>query len=219
VDLDDPPGERAMFENLGQWAQDVIGALGYTGLALLLVLENLFPPIPSEVVLPLAGFFVERGDLTFWGALLASTIGATAGALLLYAAGWWGGRPLVLRYGGWLRVGEEDLERAEEWFARYGDLVVLGARVVPFARSVVSIPAGTSKMPPVRFTLLTAAGSATWNATLIGAGYLLGANWSRVSGWVGSYSKVILVAVVAVAVAGAVLYPLLRRLRNRRKGG
>jgi len=204
-----------VFGNVGQWVQDVIGALGYAGLALLLVLENLFPPIPSEVVLPLAGFFVKRGDLSFWGALLASTIGATTGALLLYAIGRWGGRALVLRHGRWLRVGEGDLDRAEGWFARYGDLVVLGARVVPFARSVVSIPAGTSKMPLVRFALLTVIGSAVWNAALIGAGYLLGANWGRVSGWAGSYSEVVLLVVVAIAI----LYPLLRRPRNRRKRG
>jgi len=131
-----------VLENIGKWIQDVMGSLGYVGLALLLVLENLFPPIPSEVVLPLAGFFVGRGDFAFWGALLAATTGATAGALVLYGLGRRGGRALVLRYGRWLRVGEEDLDRAEGWFAKYGDLVVLGARVVPFARSVVSIPVG-----------------------------------------------------------------------------
>lgn len=200
-----------MFDGVGQWVEGFVAAFGHVGLALLLVLENLFPPIPSEVVLPLAGFLAQRGALTYWGALLASTIGSTAGALLLYAAGRWGGRGLALRHGGWLRVGEEDLDRAEGWFARYGDLVVLGARVVPFARSVVSIPAGVSRMPPVRFALLTAVGSAVWNAVLIGAGYQLGANWGRVSGWAGSYSWVVLLAVAAVAV----LYPLLRHLRNR----
>jgi membrane protein DedA with SNARE-associated domain len=204
-----------VLENVGQWIQEVMGSLGYVGLALLLVLENLFPPIPSEVVLPLAGFFVGSGDFAFWGALLAATVGATAGALVLYGLGRWGGRALVLRYGRWLRVAEEDLDRAEGWFARYGDLVVLGARVVPFARSVVSIPAGTSRMPPLRFIILTTVGSAVWNAVLIGAGYALGANWDQVSRWVGSYSDVVLVAVVTAAL----LYPLIRYLRRRKGEG
>lgn len=204
-----------MLENVGQWVQDVMSSLGYVGLALLLVLENLFPPIPSEVVLPLAGFFVGRGIFSFWGALLAATVGATSGALVLYGLGRSGGRALVLRYGKWLHVTAEDLNRAEGWFRRYGDWVVLGARVVPFARSVVSIPAGTSRMPLLRFAILTTIGSAVWNAVLIGAGYALGANWERVSGWVGAYSDVILVAVVAAAI----LYPLIRHLRRRKGEG
>ena len=202
-----------MLENIGQWIQDVMGSFGYVGLALLLVLENLFPPIPSEIVLPLAGFFVGSGNFTFWGALLASTVGATVGAIVLYGLGRWGGRALVVRYGRWLRVSEEDLNRAEGWFAKHGVLVVLGTRVVPGVRSVVSIPAGISRMPPVRFTVLTAFGSGVWNAVLIGAGYLLGANWDRVSGWVGAYSDVVLVAVID----GAILYPLIRHLHRRKR--
>ena len=102
-----------MLENIGQWIQNVMGSFGYVGLALLLVLENLFPPIPSEVVLPLAGFFVGSGNVTFWGALLASTVGATVGAIVLYGLGRWGGWALVVRYGRWLRVSEEALNRAE----------------------------------------------------------------------------------------------------------
>ncbi len=129
---------------------------------------------------------------------------------MLYGLGRWGGRALVLRYGGWLRVSEVDIDRAEGWFAQHGDLVVLGARVVPFARSVVSVPAGTSRMPLLRFTVLTTIGSAVWNAVLIGAGYALGANWDRVRGWIGSYSDVVLVVVVAAAI----LYPLIRHLHR-----
>ncbi len=187
--------------------------MGYLGLALLLVLENLFPPIPSEVVLPLAGFLVGRGDLNFWGTLVAATVGSVSGALALYALGRYGGRPLVLRYGRWLRVSEEGLDRAEGWFRRYGDWVVLVARVVPFARSVVSIPAGTMKMGPVRFTALTAIGSVAWNALLIGAGVTLGANWERVGSWIGTYSDVVLV----VATIAAAVFLLLWAFR-RRKG-
>lgn len=191
---------------------EVIGALGYVGLALLLIAENLFPPIPSEVVLPLAGFLVGRGDLNLWGALAAATFGSVAGAVVLYGLGRWGGRRLVLRYGKWLRVDEEGLERAEGWFGRYGDWIVLVARVVPVARSIVSIPAGTAKMPLPRFLVLTAMGSAAWNGFLIGAGVVLGANWQVVQNWIGSYSEGVLI----VGAAAVALYLLLRHFRREK---
>jgi len=202
--------------NVGQWVLDVIGALGYIGLALLLVAENLFPPIPSEVVLPLAGFLVGRGDLSLWGAIFAATFGSVAGAMVLYALGRWGGRRLVLRYGKWLRVDEAGLKQAEGWIRRYGDWVVLFARVVPVARSIVSIPAGTMKMPLLRFVVLTTFGSVVWNTVLIGAGVVLGANWQAVSGWMGSYSDAVLIA----GAVGAALFLVLRhfRKRERKKG-
>ena len=193
------------------WIFQVISTLGYLGLALLLVAENLFPPIPSEVVLPLAGFVVGRGDLGFLQALLASTTGSVVGALILYALGRYGGRGLVLRYGSWLRVSATELERAEGWFRRYGGWVVLGARVVPLARSIVSIPAGTMQMPLIRFTVLTALGSGVWNVLLIGAGVSLGANWTRISGWIGSYSDVVL-----ILLAGAAAVFLVLRHRRRK---
>ncbi len=199
------------MDGIGAWVLDVIATFGYVGLALLLVAENLFPPIPSEVVLPLAGFLVGRGDLAFWAALLFSTFGSVAGALILYSLGRYGGRKLVLRYGRFLRVDEESLDRADAWFRRYGDWVVLFARLVPFARSVVSIPAGTMNMPVVRFVALTALGSCAWNALLIGAGVILGANWQRVEAWIGSYSNTVL---IVVAVAAATLL-LLRHLRRK----
>lgn len=200
------------MEGIGAWVLDVIGALGYVGLALLLIAENLFPPIPSEVVLPLAGFLVGRGDLVFWLALLAATFGSVAGALILYALGRFGGRKLVLRYGRFLRVDAESLDRADGWFRRYGDWVVLFARVVPLARSIVSIPAGTMEMPVLRFAVLTAIGSGAWNALLIGAGVFLGANWQRVEHWIGSYSNAVLIAAAVIAAA----FLVLRHLRRRR---
>ncbi len=202
-----------MFGDLGRWAADVLGAYGSLGLAALMLAENLFPPIPSEAVLPLAGFLVGRGEIGAAQALVASTAGSLAGAFALYALGRWGGRSLVLRHGGLLRVGEADLDRAEGWFERYGDFVVFFARMVPLARSVVSIPAGAAKMPLARFALLTTAGSALWNALLIGAGYLLGANWSRVGVFVGTYSNVALTALAIAALALALRWWLRRKRR------
>ena len=199
-----------MLNNMAQWVLDVVSALGYLGLALLLVAENLFPPIPSEVVLPLAGFLVGQGDLNLWGALVAATTGSVLGAVVLYGLGRWGGRRFVLRYGSWLRVDEESLDRAEGWFRKYGDALVLFARIVPIARSIVSIPAGTAKMSLVRFLVLTGVGSAIWNSLLIGAGVILGANWSVVQDWIGSYSNVVLI----LAAVGAAAYLLLRHFRR-----
>jgi membrane protein DedA with SNARE-associated domain len=177
----------------------VIQSFGYAGLAFLMLAENLFPPIPSEVILPLTGFLVEQGDLTFFPALTFATAGSLAGALVLYALGRWGGRGVILRYGGVLRLKEAELDRADRWFDRYGGLVVLFGRMVPGVRSLVSIPAGLSEMPLGRFVLLTVLGSGVWNTLLIGVGWLLGENWSRVASVVGSVSNVVLVLLAGVA--------------------
>lgn len=185
------------------WISGLIGAFGALGVALLMALENLFPPIPSELILPFAGFLVGRGDLGFPSALAAATAGSLAGALVLYALGRWGGRGLVLRYGGLLRLKEGDLDRAEGFFDRHDEWVVLFGRMVPGIRSVVSIPAGMLGMPLPRFVLLTALGSAAWNALLLGAGWYLGSNWQRVSGLVGSASTVVLVLAALALVAAA----------------
>ena len=189
--------------NLGGWIVDNLAAFGYPGLAALLLIENLFPPIPSELILPLAGFLVARGEMSFLPAVLVATAGSLLGAYALYALGLWGGRPLVLRYGRWLHVKEGDLDRAEGWFGKYGGSVVFFARMIPGARSIVSIPAGTLKMPLVRFTLLTTLGSAVWNTCLIGAGWFLGDNWRRITDAVGSVSNVVLILLVVVAAIGA----------------
>jgi membrane protein DedA with SNARE-associated domain len=185
-------------ESLAAWVSDVIQSFGYAGVAFLMLAENLFPPIPSEVILPLTGFLVGQGDLRFFPALVVATTGSLTGALVLYALGRWGGRGLILRYGGVLRVKETDLDRADEWFDRYGGAVVLFGRLVPGVRSLVSIPAGLSEMPLGRFIFLTALGSCVWNALLIRLGRLLGENWSQVAGVVGSVSNVVL-ALLAVA--------------------
>lgn len=186
------------------WIADLIDAFGALGVALLMVLENLFPPIPSELILPFAGFLVGRGELGFLSVLVASTAGSLFGALVLYALGRWGGRNLILRYGRFLRVKEADLDRAEGWFDKYDEWVVLFGRMVPGVRSVVSIPAGMLGTPFVRFVLLTTAGSAAWNALLLGAGWYLGDNWREIAGVVGSVSNFVLVLVAVALVTAAV---------------
>jgi membrane protein DedA with SNARE-associated domain len=186
------------------WIVDLIDAFGALGVALLMALENLFPPIPSELILPFAGFLVGRGEIGFLAVLVASTAGSLFGALVLYALGRWGGRSLILRYGRFLRVKEADLDRAEGWFDRYDEWVVLFGRMVPGVRSVVSIPAGMLGTPFVRFVLLTTAGSAVWNALLLGAGWYLSDNWREIADIVGSASNVVLVLVAVALVSAAV---------------
>lgn len=185
-----------ILASLDSFARDAVTSAGYPGLVAIMVIENLFPPIPSEIVLPLAGYEVHQGELNFVLTVLAATLGALIGALILYAVGRFGGRPAVVRWGKYLRVGPEEVARSEVWFERWGDWVVLGARLVPGARSVVSVPAGMARMPLPRFVALTTFGSLVWNTILIGVGYLLGANWDDISGALGTTGKIVLIAAV-----------------------
>jgi membrane protein DedA with SNARE-associated domain len=199
-----------MLSDLAGWARDLVVVAGLAGIFLAMVVENVFPPIPSEVVLPLAGFETARGELGFVPVVVSATLGSLVGALVLYWLGRYGGRPAVVRWGKILRVTDRELEVSEGWFARWGTWVVLVARVVPLARSVVSIPAGMMRMPLGRFVLLTTFGSLLWNVLLIGAGHQLGDNWERVSELVGRYSDLVLLAAV-VGVLGAGIWLFRRR--------
>ncbi|MDA0163000.1 DedA family protein [Solirubrobacter ginsenosidimutans] len=194
----------------GDWVRNTVSSGGYPALAGLILAENLFPPIPSELILPLAGYYVGQGEMAFVLAVLAATIGSLAGALLLYAIARFGGRRFVLKLGKVLRVKERDLDRSDEWFDRHGSWVVLFGRLVPGARSLVSIPAGLSEMPVLKFTALTAAGSTAWNAALIGAGWALGEHYEKVGGIVGPIGTAV-VGLCALAVLGLVVAALRRR--------
>lgn len=182
----------------------VIDALGYPGIALLIALESIVPPIPSEAILPMAGFLAAEGTFSLWGVLLSATVGSLVGALGLYIAGWWLGRSrlltLVDRFGGKVGLSMADLDRAEQWFKRRGKISVLVGRLVPIVRSLVSIPAGFAHMPLRQFVLFTTIGSLAWNSLLIGLGYLLEDQWERVGPVVEiAQYGVIVVAVLIVA--------------------
>jgi membrane protein DedA with SNARE-associated domain len=191
----------------------VLVDLGYAGLALLMLAETIFPPIPSEAVLPLAGYLVFQGELGFLPALATSTAGSLAGAIVLAELARRGGRPFAERFVRFARQDPKQLDRAEEWFERRGSWVVLFGRFVPGVRSLVALPAGLLRMPRGRYIALTLLGSAIWNATLIGAGYILGEEWERVSDVIGPLSVPIL-AVVVLAVAGWFVWRR-RRVTNR----
>jgi membrane protein DedA with SNARE-associated domain len=197
-----------------EWMRDTLGAGGYPVLAALILLENLFPPVPSEVLLPLAGSRVAAGDWIFPLVVLAATAGSVAGALLLYALGRHGGRPLLLRHGRLLRLDERRLDVADDWFDRHGPKVVLFGRLLPGVRSVVSIPAGLSEMPVPRFLLYTTVGSAVWNSALIGAGWALGSQWDQVAGVIEAAQWPVLGA-ATLATALAVLVARRRGRRSR----
>lgn len=192
-----------MLDDITTWVTDVVDALGYLGVAFLVALENVFPPIPSEAVLPLAGFVAGRGDANLIGMILAATAGSVIGAWVLYGVAAAIGpvrlHAFVVRFGRWFGVREHHLERAEDWFDRRANAAVLVGRCVPLIRSVVSVPAGFRQMPLGRFTVLTAIGSAMWNTALISAGAVLGERWERVGDFVGLFQGVVIIAVVALA--------------------
>jgi membrane protein DedA with SNARE-associated domain len=193
-----------MLADMQGHIEDAVVGAGYTGIAAVMAVETVFPPIPSELVLPLAGFQVANGTLAFLPALGASTLGAVLGALLLYAIARIGGRRAVLRLHPLLRITERDLDRADRWFDRRAVVIVLFGRLVPGIRSLVSVPAGLSEMPLHTFLAATAAGALLWNSALLGAGVLLGAQYDRVEGYVGPVSTAVVVVAALALVTGMV---------------
>ena len=207
-----------MFDAIAEWVTGVIEALGYPGLTALVALENLFPPIPSEVILPLAGFLTGQGRFSFLLVLVATTLGSLIGALLLYGIGAAVGRRrvrrLIERYGQWALLTTDDLDKAEQWFDRHGSIAVFTGRLAPVVRSLVSIPAGYSRMPLGQFLLLTGIGSALWNGVLVGLGWALGENWHIIDRYVG-WLQYLVIAIVAILVLRFVW----QRLRARGMAG
>jgi membrane protein DedA with SNARE-associated domain len=163
------------------WVADVITNLGETGVGLLVALESIVPPVPSELVLAMSGYLASQGRVSLVGVVVAATLGAVVGALALY---WLGHALGVERLRRWLDrlplVDARDLDRAERWFQRFGNHAVFFGRMVPVVRSLVSIPAGAERMPLPRFVGLTAAGSGAWNALFVGLGYTLGEQWQDI---------------------------------------
>lgn len=194
------------------WAIELMEKLGAPGAGLAVALENLFPPLPSEVILPLAGFAANRGDLGLISAILFTTLGSVVGALALYGVGAGLGRTRTRALAARLPlVKVEDVDKAEAWFNRHGAKAVLIGRLVPVVRSLISVPAGVERMRVSLFLALTALGSAVWNTALIVAGYALGEKWHVVESSVG----VLQYAVLAGAV-GAVTWFVVVKVRARR---
>ena len=206
-----------MLSSLATWVQDVIEQLGYLGVALLVVLENIFPPIPSEIVLPFAGFVAQQGSESVVLMILAATVGSVIGALIMYwIAAVIGDERLhafTRRFGKWVQIREADLTRAEEWFDRHAMSAVLVGRCVPLIRSVVSIPAGFRRMKLIPYIAYTFLGSLVWNIALVGAGAVLGENWERVEPVVATFQWIVIVVILAgIARLAYVVYQRRRTL-------
>ncbi|MFG3558123.1 DedA family protein [Micromonospora sp. NPDC047557] len=206
-------GDPSEFTGLTGWVASVIDATGPVGVALLVALESIVPPIPSEIVLAMAGFLAHEGRFNVVLVVLAATVGSLVGALVLY---WLGAALGEERLKRWLDriplVDRDDLEKADRWFERHGRWAVLIGRVVPVVRSLVSVPAGANRMPLGEFVLLTTIGSGVWNALIVGAGYALGSRWQDV----GRYSDWFNYAIGAVFVVMTITW-VIRKIRRRRE--
>lgn len=197
------------------WINSLMDTLGAPGAGVAVALENLFPPIPSEVILPLAGFAASTGRMNLLAALLWTTAGSVLGALALYGVGALFGRDRVLAIAARLPlVKVADIERTETWFARHGTKAVLLGRMVPIFRSLISVPAGVERMRLPLFLTLTTLGSALWNTVFVLAGYVLGENWEQVTDYVSVYSK----AVLLMALAAMAVFVAVRLVRTFRPG-
>jgi membrane protein DedA with SNARE-associated domain len=189
--------------------EQLYSQIGYLGVAVAMAIESACIPLPSEIVLPMAGWMVAQGQFDLWLAAIAGTLGCTAGSAVAYAVGAVGGRPLLWKYGRFVLISHKDLETSDRWFAKYGDATVFFSRLLPVVRTFISLPAGIAKMNFLKFLFYTTAGSFPWCLGLVYAGKALGNNWEEVRGFLHKFDYVI-IAVLVVLVA---LY-LYRHLRK-----
>ncbi|KGJ11225.1 DedA family protein (plasmid) [Paracoccus versutus] len=184
------------------WVVSTIESWGYLGVLMLMVAENVFPPIPSEVIMPLAGFLAGSGRMSLTLTILVGTIGSVLGTLMWYYIGLWFGeerlKRFAARHGRLLTLSPSDIDAAHEWFQRHGAMAVFFGRMIPAIRTLISVPAGLARMPMWKFLLYTVIGSALWTGVLTFAGLMLHENYALVADWVDPLSKLVVVAVVAI---------------------
>jgi membrane protein DedA with SNARE-associated domain len=206
-----PPEESGIVA----FVTDLVEKLGGPGAGIAVALENLFPPIPSEVILPLAGFAASRGELSLASAIIWTTIGSVVGAVALYYIGAMLGRDRVRGIVARLPLVKlADVDRTEAWFVKHGVKAVFFGRMIPIFRSLISIPAGLERMPIATFLLYTTLGSLIWNSLFILAGYSLGEKWTQIEGWVGTYQNIIIVVCVLIFA-----WFVVSRIRKARRRG
>jgi membrane protein DedA with SNARE-associated domain len=185
---------------MAEFIIDCIQRWGYAGIVLLMALENVFPPVPSELIMPFAGYVAARGELNFFGVVAAGCVGSLAGSLPWYALGRWVGRERLHRWvdshGRWLTLTPQELERAEDWFQRHGGWALLAGRLVPAVRSVISMPAGVEEMPVLAMLAWSAVGTAIWSGGLAGIGYALEDRYEQFSPWIDKASTAVVVGLV-----------------------
>ena len=198
------------------WVEQIISSMGYVGLYLVMFLENVFPPIPSEVVLPLAGSLTLTGRFSIFWITIIGMLGSLTGAFLFYGLGKWLGesrvRTIIEKYGRYALLSTNDLDRSLEWFDKYDDWVIFFSRMVPIVRSLISIPAGIANMKITKFSFYTILGTALWSFLLAIGGRLLGEQWPLIAEFINTYQNIVL-----VVAAAAVLFFFGSRLLKKKK--
>lgn len=198
---------------MASWIESIVQTMGVLGIAFLMFLENVFPPIPSELIMPLAGYRASQGDANIVLIIVAGTIGSLAGGLFWYGIGRWIGeerlKSLADRFGRWMTVSRHDIDKADEWFDRHGHKAVLLGRLVPTVRTLISIPAGLSEMAVARFLIYSGIGTAAWTTILALLGYALGSQYERVNAWLDP---------VSLAIVGLIVLIYLYRVITFKKG-
>lgn len=199
-----------------KWLLEFLNEYGYIGMMCLIAIENVFPPIPSEVILTFGGFLTSSSSLTVIGIVLAATAGSVVGAILLYMIGLQLDierlEKVIGKYGSWLRITTDDLYRAHRWFDRYGPWTVFFCRFIPLVRSLISIPAGMTHMHVGSFLVLTTLGTLIWNTVLVYLGAVLGTSWKYIVIWIGMYSKIVYVTLFILLIL--CLFLLIKRRRS-----
>ena len=198
---------------------EIMNNFGYLGVFLLIAIENIFPPIPSEVILLFGGFMTTFSDMNIVGVIIASTLGSVLGAIILYYIGKILNKDrlkkiITSKPGKILRLKPEDIDKADEWFDTKGNKTVFFCRFVPIIRSLISIPAGMSEMPMKKFLLYTAAGSLIWNAALTIAGSIVGENWTSIVDIMDQYSHIILVLLIILFIIAIIIFYKKRKKNN-----
>jgi membrane protein DedA with SNARE-associated domain len=190
-----------LIEMINEWMLALITSSGYLGIFLAMFIEGIFTPIPSELIMPFAGYLTSTGELSFVPVIIVGSLGATAGSTIAYLLGRKLGRPFLDRYGRFLGFGKDSLAKADAWFAKWGNYGILIGHAIPGIRSIISFPAGITKMDIRMFALFTFLGATVWNTVLVTAGYFLGEYWIQFSQGLDGWDTVIIVGVAAVFVA------------------
>jgi membrane protein DedA with SNARE-associated domain len=178
----------------------VISGLGYFGVFLLMALESACLPIPSEIIMPFSGYLVAAGKFSLWFVVIAGTLGNLAGSIVAYFVGYYGGRPLVEKYGKYILISSHDLDRAEAWFKKYGSASIFFSRLLPIVRTFISFPAGVAKMPFWKFCLYTVLGCLPWSILLTYVGIVLGDNWKSIEVYFHKFDWVVLILAVLLII-------------------
>jgi len=189
-----------LFGDIAGWIINIIGIFGYPGIVFLMVIDSMPTPVPSELIMPFAGYLVSQGKFNFFMVVTAGAIGSLIGSLIFYYVGLHGGRRFVKHFGKWFFLDQQDLDDAESYFKRKGEKMIFISRFVPIVRSVISIPAGMAKMHIKKFMIYTFFGAWIWSFILTLAGYLLGKNWDKVNVYSDQISLVVLIVGIIVLI-------------------